>query len=60
MYMEIKKIETSILGRTWDRTDNSEHLAKKESAPAVQVFYPWQYRRGAGSIYGDDFIFFIG
>ena len=57
--MEIKKVQTSILGRTWDRTDDSEHLAEKESAPAVQVFYPWQCRRSTGSIHGDDFIFFI-
>ena len=44
---------------TWDRTDNSEHLAQKERAPAVPVLDPWQCGRGTGSILGDDFIFFI-
>lgn len=58
-YMEIKKSKQAFLGRTWDRTDNSEHLAQKESAPAVQVFYPWLCRRSTGSIHGDDFKFFI-
>lgn len=32
MYMEIKKIETSILGRTWDRTDNSEQISQRKKA----------------------------
>ena len=54
-----KKVETSILSYTWDRTDNSEHLAQKERAPAVPVLDPWQCGRGTGSILGDDFIFFI-